>query len=204
MPRIPADASPLLRQALEAIWRQIDKLGSSQGQNQDLRGRRVTNAGDAELEGDLVTFGQLQQMLGNAEAQAAARASTPGSGGGGGGGGGDYSDLDVHPDYSSYVQQAKDELVAAMVDLRGDCGAFEIVKRAAQLIQPVDATIGLFEKTDGSQCQGYSKDILAFVDGTKYDVLIGAGDGDGNTTGNTVTWSYKNEEPEPDRYRPPI
>ena len=164
----------------------------------------MTNAGDAELDGDLVTLGQLQQMLDGVTADTASLVSTAGTTTPGGGGDGDFSEFDTHPDYSSYVQQAKDELVAASTDLTGDCGAFEIVKRAAQLIQPVDATIGLLDKPGGAQCQGYSKDILCFVDGTKYDVLIAAGDGDGITTGNVPTWDYKNEEPEPDRYRPPI
>ena len=66
----------------------------------------MTNAGDAELDGDLVTLGQLQQMLDGVTADTASLVSTAGTTTPGGGGDGDFSEFDTHPDYSHHPRPA--------------------------------------------------------------------------------------------------
>lgn len=209
MARIPLSAPLDVRKAFQELHDRLDRLGASTAANVDLRGKRFLNVGDAQAPGDLATHGQLvtevddavatlrKELLKAIEDATGNTPATPGDGGGGGGGGGGG---DTHDDFSSYVQQAKDELVAASADITGPCGAFAIVSRAAQLIASVDATIGLLEKSGGNNCSGYATDILCFTDGAFYDVLIGGGDPPPD--GNTPTWAFSGVDAS--RYRPPI
>ncbi len=117
----------------------------------------------------------------------------PGKDGGGGGVCTPPADADRHPDQSGAVADAKASLEAEGANLSGSCGAFEIVRRAAQSIGA-----GLWDKPGGNNCQGFAVDIIAYPDGYIYDVLI---DGGG---ANTPAWNAATCLPlEPGRYRSP-
>ena len=75
----------------------------------------------------------------------------------------------------SLVQAVKADLVARGVTLSGDCGAFEIVKRVAWTLRSQGA--GLVAKSGGSNCQGYSTDLVQFAPpaGHWIDILQDAG-----------------------------
>lgn len=134
---------------------------------------------------------QIQQALILA-GKAVDRASTtvpPAGGGGSGGGSGDS-----HPNHFDLVTQAKADLITEGQDLTGPCGAFTIVQRAVQYIQPSDPTAGFLAKPDGNNCNGFATDIVCYADGVIYDVLI---DGGG---ANTPQWSFHGTV-DPSRYR---
>jgi hypothetical protein len=83
--RIPGDASFAVKQAFEEIYQRLDRLGVSHAQNLNFKGQKITNAGDAEHDGEYVTLRQLNQALEDtatppADASTASTA-TPGDGG---------------------------------------------------------------------------------------------------------------------------
>jgi hypothetical protein len=90
-----------------------------------------------------------------------------------------------HPDRADVIRQAKADLLAAGIDLRGTCGAFQITELAAWRMRADGA--GLLVKTSGDNCRGFSKDVICFADGTGYDVLVDAG-GE-----NVPTWQRKDD-----------
>jgi len=114
-----------------------------------------------------------------------------------------------HGNHTAEVTAAKAQLTAQGMTWNKDpaiqptevfeCNRFAIVKLAAQLI---GAGAGLLSKPGGTNCQGYSVDIIAFPDGYIYDVLDGnAPDGAG------PAWSPSGCGSDgicPDRYRAPI
>lgn len=104
---------------------------------------------------------------------------------------------DTHPNHYDLVVQAKADLITDGVSLVGPCGAFEIVKRAAQYIAPSDPAVGLLDKPTGNNCLGYAVDIICYNDGIIYDILIDAGGA------NTPAWSFSGAV-DPSRYRPPL
>ena len=57
--RIPPSADAAVAQTLRELWAAIDRLGSIVSLNLDLKGRRITNAGDGIDQTDLVTVRQL-------------------------------------------------------------------------------------------------------------------------------------------------
>lgn len=85
MSREPADASPAVRAAFREVHERLDRLGSSQAQNLNLRGQRHTNAGDAVDDTDYVTLRQLEQALGVVVQQQTAQAAAAGGADTGGG-----------------------------------------------------------------------------------------------------------------------
>ncbi len=84
-----------------------------------------------------------------------------------------------------------------------ECNRFEITRLAAQMI---GGGAGLLSKTSGTNCQGFSVDIIAFPDGYIYDA-VGGSSGDGAnpmwnpvgcvTSGGGIPGTC------PDRYRAP-
>lgn len=76
---------------------------------------------------------------------------------------------------SSVVASVKADLQARGVDITGECGAFQIVKRVAWQLRAQGA--GLVAKQGGSQCQGYSTDLIQFAPpaGHWVDILQDAG-----------------------------
>lgn len=78
------------------------------------------------------------------------------------------------------IAKAKLDLQKAGVDLSGPCGAFKIVQLA---VWRATDDSGLLAKPSGNNCQGFATDIVAYPDGSIYDVLI---DGGG---ANTPTWN---------------
>jgi hypothetical protein len=206
--RVPVNASPEVKEAIRELHQRIDQfLGNPHAGHPNVKGKRITNAGDAVADTDLVTLRQLNDAIDSATLPGAV-ANVAGAGDQGGGGAGTPGTCnDAKPDYTAYVAAAKATLVAALEDLTGPCGAFKIVKLAARNIQAVDNTVGLLAKPGGTNCveagQGYSTDVLCFIDGGQYDILIGAGDGDGITTGNTPTFNFVLCG-DPDLYRSPL
>jgi hypothetical protein len=85
---------------------------------------------------------------------------------------------------SGYVAAIKAQVVAAGLSTIGDCGAFEITRRVAWGLRAQQA--GLLDKHGGAECTGFAPAIVAFPDGRIADILIGAGDSDGNTP----TWNW--------------
>lgn len=59
--RIPSNADPELRTALNLIWEALDRLTGVN--NIDLKGRRVANAGDAVDPQDYTTLAQVQALI---------------------------------------------------------------------------------------------------------------------------------------------
>ncbi len=105
----------------------------------------------------------------------------------------------VHPSQASAVISAKTDLVAAGVDISGECGAFKITKAAAWLLRSSGA--GLLSKPTGNNCEGYAVDIIAFPDGYIYDVIGDSG------IGNIPGWSpvgCGTDGTCADRYRPAV
>ncbi len=114
-----------------------------------------------------------------------------------------------HGNQTSYVESAKNALVALgrtwvpgqPNDAEYECKRFEITNRAAKLIPGA----GLLEKSGGTNCRGYSVDIIAFSDGYIYDVLDGT-----SADGARPTWGPKGCGPAtgngtcPDKYKPTI
>ncbi len=202
--RAPVGVSPSVAAAFRELWNALDKLGVSHAESVNLKGKRLINAGDAEDPGDYVTKAELDEALDLAAAAAAEAAATSGGGGADGGGEDDGTCVDTKPDYSSYVQTAKNQLISEGFNIEsGPCGGFEIIKRAVQLIAVVDATVGLLDKPSGNNCGGYATDIICFVDGTFYDALRGSGD----VGGNGPIWDFVDAARggcDPTRYRPPI
>ncbi len=88
--------------------------------------------------------------------------------------------LEKHPDQSSVVAAVKSQLESAGADLSGSCGAFKITKNVAWQLKASGA--GLLSKPGGTNCDGYSTDIIAFPDGYIYDILGDAG------RANTPRW----------------
>lgn len=58
----------------------------------------------------------------------------------------------------SVVVQVKADLLARGFNLSGECGAFEVVKRVAWNLR--GQGFGLVAKSGGSNCQGYSTDLI--------------------------------------------
>lgn len=72
-----------MQRALRYLWDEVRRLRGPL--NQDNRGRRVTNAADAVDNGDYVTLGQVNRLLGRTRTSGAIIGSSGGGGGGGGG-----------------------------------------------------------------------------------------------------------------------
>lgn len=80
------------------------------------------------------------------------------------------------------ITAIKADLVARNIPLGGDCGAFEITKRAAWELRGLGA--GLLKKPGGANCNGFAAGIICFKDGLHYDILFDAGGA------NTPQWVY--------------
>ncbi len=61
--RVPSSAAPDVKAAIKDIIDALSKLGASTGQNLDLAGTRMTNAGDAIMDNEYVTLRQLNAHL---------------------------------------------------------------------------------------------------------------------------------------------
>lgn len=97
------------------------------------------------------------------------------------------------------VASIKADLVARGVNLAGSCGALEITKRVAWALR--SQGVGLLDKPNGNNCQGYSVDYLVFPDMSGRDIL---GDGGGD---NVPEWDAEPNEPPgtfAGRWRAPI
>lgn len=196
--RIPSDATPGVKQAIKEIWERLERFGVSSAQNVNAKGTRITNAGEAVQDGDYVTLGQLKKAMSTLAAELATETvEVTETDTGSGSEDCEFGEMtDSKPNFQSHVEAAKAYLEGLSVDLSGPCGAFEIIKEAVSRIRAVDSTVGFLEKLSGNNCNGYSVDIITFVDGTSYDVLIDAGDL------NTPTWNLTGGCKSPDRYRP--
>jgi hypothetical protein len=102
-----------------------------------------------------------------------------------------------HPSQQAVVEQAKQDLLHAGVDLSGPCGAWRIVNLAAWRLQAGGDAAGLLSKPEGNNCDGYAVDILAYPDGEIYDVLIASG------TQNGPAWQEVGSV-YPSRWRPAV
>lgn len=97
--------------------------------------------------------------------------------------------------HADVVAAVKASLVARGVDLSGECGAFQITKRVAWQLRAEGA--GLLDKPSGSNCMGYSTDIIAYPGGRIFDILVDGGGANG------PAWSGV-DPVDPGRYRPAI
>jgi hypothetical protein len=94
------------------------------------------------------------------------------------------------------VERIKQNLVDRGVNLKGPCGAFEIIKRVVWFFRHEGA--GLVLKPGGNNCKGYSVDWIVFKDGRGGDILGDAG----NT--NSPRWDIHEGVEEAARWAPPI
>lgn len=94
-------------------------------------------------------------------------------------------------DHTETVATAKADLERAGVPLTGPCGAFRIVQLAAWRLRASGA--GLLTKNSGNNCEGFAVDIIAYGDGSIFDVL-----GDGG--GENKPQSIEQEPVDPTRY----
>lgn len=119
-----------------------------------------------------------------------------------------------HGNHEAEVQAAKDSMIAEGYTFEKgipDCDAatpmvndrLELMKRTARLIGNDNGVAGLLEKTSGTNCGGYSSDIIAFPDGYIYDAINGTAS-DGQGAGWTPSACGPNPGPGtcPERYRP--
>ena len=67
-----------------------------------------------------------------------------------------------------------------------ECNRFEILLRATKILEGQGKEVGLWSKTSGNNCQGYSVDIMSFPDGYLYDVLGGGDEGINATWGGAT------------------
>lgn len=81
--------------------------------------------------------------------------------------------------HADVVACTKTALVAAGHDLSGPCGAFDITEHVAWALKAEGA--GLLGKTAGNNCKGYATDIIAYPNGTIFDILIDSGASNGPT-----------------------
>ncbi len=99
------------------------------------------------------------------------------------------------------VIQAKADLVAAAIDLSGDCGGFEITKLVAWRLKLSEPTIGLLFKDTGTRCSeggiDYSIDRVMYQNGVIVDVVGSAG------VANVPQWNVE-DAVDPIRWREPI
>ncbi len=91
----------------------------------------------------------------------------------------------------SVVETVKADVVRRGINISGECGAFEIVKRVAWTLRSQGA--GLVAKPGGNNCDGFSVDLIQFTDGRWVDVLSDAGGLNGpawgvNLNGNPEVW----------------
>lgn len=178
-----------------------------------------TSASAAELTAANATIASLQSTISKMQKQVtqalagggtattstvggAGSAGTSGGSGAGTPGGGTVTPPtpSVHPDQTAVVAQAKADLIAALVDLTGPCGSFQIIKLAVWRLKdtPGQEDISLIAK-GGTNCDGYSIDAIMYSDGTVWDLLINSDDG----TNATPNWGYAGTRPLSDA-RPPI
>ena len=76
-----------------------------------------------------------------------------------------------------------------------ECNRFQIIKKAAKAMEAGGSDIGLYQKPTGTNCEGYSVDIMAFPDGYLYDSLGGGAEG------INPTWGAASCDPvDPSRY----
>lgn len=75
------------------------------------------------------------------------------------------------------VASVKANLLARGVNLSGECGGFAITQRVAWQLRGTGA--GLLSKPSGSNCQGFSTDIIAYADGRIVDILSDSGGSNG-------------------------
>jgi hypothetical protein len=80
-----------------------------------------------------------------------------------------------------------------------ECNRFEVIKLAAKKLEAGGSNVGLYVKTSGINCNGYSVDIMAFPDGYLYDVLAG---GSEESEGINPSWGAASCDPvNPDKYK---
>lgn len=101
---------------------------------------------------------------------------------------------------AAYVGRVKAWLESEGHDLSGPCGAFEIVRQVTWYLYLVGSYgVGLLDKPDGNNCEGYATDIVMYstMGGQIIDIL---GDGGGQ---NTPQWGVS-DTVDPARWRPPV
>lgn len=207
-PRVSNIKDQDIKETIRLLWDQVHNLNETQASHSGL----ISAATDA-----VTTVQDSQNSISKTLKQIAAgrgatQPSTVGGGGSGGASGGSGSGQpgggptptptpSQHPDQTGTVIQAKADLVAALVDLSGVCGSFQIVKLVAWRLMtvPGQETISLIAK-GGTNCDGYSVDAIMYTsDGTVWDLLINSDDG----TNATPNWGYAGTRPLSDA-RPPI
>lgn len=98
-------------------------------------------------------------------------------------------------DHTETVATAKADLERAGVPLTGPGGAFWIVQLAAWRLRASGA--GLLTKNSGNNFEGFAVDIIAYGDGSIFDVLGDAG-------GENKPQSLEQEPVDPTRYHAPF
>lgn len=207
------DIKESLRLLWDAVHNQTESVSTSTAE------LAAANSTIASLQS---TIAKMQKQVTQALAGGGtATASTVGGGGSAGTSGGSGAGTpgggtvtpptpSSHPDQTAVVIQAKADLVAALVDLSGCCGSFQIVKLAAWRLKdiPGQESISLIWKGGSTNCDsslgaincdGYAPDAIMYSDGTVWDLLINSDDG----TNATPNWGYAGIRPNSDA-RPPI
>lgn len=112
------------------------------------------------------------------------------------------------PDLTALVQQAKDDLVAALVTICcTECDIFQIAKLFTWRAHVDYPELGLLDATGHSNCNGYSPDKVAWKPQSGptnivyvFDILIGSED----PAQQVPTWSFVGVAGDPDEWLPPI
>lgn len=98
--------------------------------------------------------------------------------------------------HTDLVAEVKKDLITRGVDLKGDCGAFEITKRVAWRLRA--GGYGLLSKPGGANCQGYAVGIILSPIGEVIDML---GDAGGQ---NGPRWDETGELRPREQWRAPV
>lgn len=99
-------------------------------------------------------------------------------------------------DHRGTVLTVKNYLQTQGIETSGPCGAFQITKRVAWTLR--FEGIGLLDKPNGNNCQGYAVDALTYKDGEHYDILIASGEE------NIPAWNRIDGNVELSRWRAPF
>lgn len=184
--RIPATISAEIRQALEDIWLQLERLSGPN--NVDFHGRRIMNAGNAQADTDYTTLADVRNLIlkftgrGPRGAIIGAERGTIGGGGGsggggGGGGGGGCAGRDEptvgFPDgfgiVESYAAANPGQLADSCID---DGGTWDFMDGVVAALQAVDERYG-YNAQRGNP-DDLSHDAVSYFYGNLGEMVVGS------------------------------
>lgn len=205
-PRLDQIRDDNIRESLRLLWDKThDQTSTVSTASADLAAAQATIA---QLQSTISSMQKMitQMAAGGGIAQPSRVQGGSSSGTSGGGGGSDVEAPSDIPNHQAAVQQAIDDLTAALIPLAGYCGSFQVTKLVAWRLMTEEPNIGLGSAKPGSanNCDGYNSELILYkINGNDqlvyaFDILT---DSDGAT--HNALWNYLGPLPI-GRWRPPI